>query len=292
MDLDIVREFILLAESSNFQLAADRLSLSQSTLSKHIHKLEEELELDLFDRSKRRVMLNENGRVFLEYARGIYKLYDECIFEMRKRKHGSSNTIRVGMVKIQDRLDIIELMTEYCASHPQLQMVMVDQENIFGKADLTNGKCDFVFTADIEDFTDDEFVRIPISEDRIVAVLPPDHILAGKSSIDLADLKTERIIEHSSHYEQQMLDNMMTSQDIRLNIVASVSYSSTILKMVDQGMGIALISEGCLNDMDQYNLKKAELMYEGDFTVYLVYQKKQLPAEAREFVRVFTDGNR
>ena len=71
MDIEILEEFIALAESCSFQETADRLHISQSSLSKHLKKLEAELGAALFDRSTRSVSLNELGMAFLPHARRI-----------------------------------------------------------------------------------------------------------------------------------------------------------------------------------------------------------------------------
>lgn len=72
-----MREFITLAELRNFNLAAERMFLSQPTLSRHIKDLEDELDVQLFERSTRRVELTEGGEYLLPYAKRIVKAEDE-----------------------------------------------------------------------------------------------------------------------------------------------------------------------------------------------------------------------
>ena len=69
MDMETVEEFIRLAETCSFQETAALLHISQSSLSKHLKKLESELGATLFDRSTRSVTLSEYGRAFLPHAR-------------------------------------------------------------------------------------------------------------------------------------------------------------------------------------------------------------------------------
>lgn len=71
MDLNYIKEFVLLANINNFQEAADSLYISQSTLSRHIQTLEKELQNKLFDRTTRTVRLSEFGRFFLPYAQDM-----------------------------------------------------------------------------------------------------------------------------------------------------------------------------------------------------------------------------
>ena len=69
MDMETMEEFIHLAETCRFQETAALLHISQSSLSKHLKKLESELGVPLFDRSTRSVTLSAYGRAFLPFAR-------------------------------------------------------------------------------------------------------------------------------------------------------------------------------------------------------------------------------
>lgn len=77
LKIQSMREFIALSEVRNFNLASERLFLSQPTLSRHIKELEEELGVPLFKRSTRRVELTPYGQYFLPYARRVVTAEDE-----------------------------------------------------------------------------------------------------------------------------------------------------------------------------------------------------------------------
>lgn len=65
MEIEYICEFVVLAETCNYMEAADRLFVSQSALSRHIKALEEDLQVQLFDRSTRKVSLSPFGSLFL-----------------------------------------------------------------------------------------------------------------------------------------------------------------------------------------------------------------------------------
>ena len=77
MNIDYLKEFVVLADTGNFSRAADALFLSQSSLSKHIKAMEQELAIPLFRRTTRRLELTEDGMSFLTYARQISRLQYE-----------------------------------------------------------------------------------------------------------------------------------------------------------------------------------------------------------------------
>ena len=78
METGYIREFVMLADCLNFSEAAERLFISQSSLSKHIRALERELGGELFVRTTRTIRLSEMGTVYLPYARKIADLCDQA----------------------------------------------------------------------------------------------------------------------------------------------------------------------------------------------------------------------
>ena len=76
MEINYLREFVVLAQTGNFMEAADLLYCSQSTLSKHIQNMETELGVPLFDRTTRKVALSKFGQLLLPYAKQIAELQD------------------------------------------------------------------------------------------------------------------------------------------------------------------------------------------------------------------------
>ena len=77
MDIDYIHEFVVLADTGNYMEAADKLFLTQSSLTRHIQKLEADLGVLLFDRSTRHIELNKYGNLFMPYARQISQLQKE-----------------------------------------------------------------------------------------------------------------------------------------------------------------------------------------------------------------------
>lgn len=90
MKIQNMREFLTLSDVKNFNLAAEKLFLSQPTLSRHIKELEEELGVQLFERSTRRVELTECGQYFLPFAKKIVNAENEYLkgFAAYRRANG------------------------------------------------------------------------------------------------------------------------------------------------------------------------------------------------------------
>jgi DNA-binding transcriptional LysR family regulator len=96
MELRHLRYFIILAEELNFRRAAERLKIAQPPLSKQIRDLELELEVKLFERNQKRVLLTKAGKVFLTEVRLIMKQVDIAVTKVRQAHQGGAAKITIG----------------------------------------------------------------------------------------------------------------------------------------------------------------------------------------------------
>jgi LysR family transcriptional regulator, transcription activator of glutamate synthase operon len=93
VEIKQVQYFLSIVETGSFSAAADNLYISQSSLSKQIIALEKSLDVQLFDRSKRKVSLTEAGKVFEKHAQNFNELYKSMMIEIINSCHSSDRTI-------------------------------------------------------------------------------------------------------------------------------------------------------------------------------------------------------
>src|ERR1700682_4388570 len=110
MELRHLRYFVAVAESLHFGRAAAQLRIAQPSLSHQIRQLEAELQTALFQRTKRRVVLTESGRLFLEEAREILAHTDRATLIARKASLDGSEQVRVGFAIWTDLTKIFQVI--------------------------------------------------------------------------------------------------------------------------------------------------------------------------------------
>lgn len=283
MEIDTLREFLVLADLCNYQDAAYNLSMSQSTLSKHIIKLEGELGVTLFDRGKHSIVLNKNGAILQDYAKKICKLNNECCQQLRESNDKEAN-LRIAFTARHGQFGLLEMLTNFCKSNPLFQVEMDEIQGNQQKTLVSTGKYDFIFTTDYDE-VNENYDRRVYKSDRLVAVLPINHPLAASSSVTIGQLSEEPFVLHCVSPEMQLFETLCRNADITPNIVTKVNHSASVLQMVSQRVGVAIMSKRCTTLHTQFPVATVDLKPEVTFSNYMLCLKKNRSAAAQEFIR-------
>ncbi|WP_405021113.1 LysR substrate-binding domain-containing protein [Kitasatospora sp. NBC_00070] len=191
MDVDLrkVRYFVAVAEELHFGRAAERLHVTQPVLSRQIRALEQELGAQLFARNRRTTELTAAGRQLLEDARPLLAAAQALCHRVRQAAHGPS-AFTVGFMP---GITVTGAVRAFATRHPELSVEVV------------RTSWDDQVQGVREGLLDVSFVRLPVDrrglelrplfQEPRVAVLPADHRLAGKESIVIADLASERLLQ-------------------------------------------------------------------------------------------------
>ena len=193
MELRLLRYFAAVAEELHFSRAAARLHMAQPPLSQQIRRLEEELGVQLLERTQRRVALTEPGRVFLASAQDILAQVDRAVVQVRRSARGETGRLTIGMlssVAYQDSLP--KVLRAYRQRFPGVSIILREMNGAEQLAALR------------EDRIQVGFLRLPVQEPEIaatlfyreplVAVLPAEHPLAGRRRIPLKALAGDPFI--------------------------------------------------------------------------------------------------
>lgn len=192
MDLDLaqVRAFLVTADHRHFSRAAEQLFLTQQALSKRIRKLEDALSTQLFLRTNRAVELTEDGERFLPHARELIRVADAATAAMG----ADEQPLRVDLV--DNRLAPMSMLRRLAERDPELRVERSSRHGLVQALDpLLLGEIDLAFGRvhdlgrELPEALDHRVVRL----EPLVALLPPEHPLAGGDTVRMADLRPEGI---------------------------------------------------------------------------------------------------
>lgn len=287
MDIDILREYVSLYESCSFQHTADELNISQSSLTKHIHKLESELNVSLFDRSTRSVKRNEYGKELYARAKQIVQLEEQIHNAMKEVSARRSNVVRVSFTPATSHYGLIDILSYFIKQNPDIDLQF--NEEIRVVESLESGQCDFAFAVENESLGE-RFIKTVFEKDHLVIVVPKEHPLANRTSVSFEDLRFEPWVIHTNskgqpHREDQLISEMFSKNKIPQLITAHASFTSTVLKIVEHRGCIAALPLNRIPE-DTYNIRTLELLPIIETTMYMLSGKgKNLHVAAEKFRR-------
>lgn len=194
MQFQVLQEFLAVAETLSFSAAADRLFISQATLSKHIRELERELDAPLFDRSTRRVELTEFGLLLLPYARRAAVLEADILREAEEHHKRMASHLDIGFIDRWDGIDLGRLTVEFRREHPHTSLTFATNEHSQLMAMLEKGDYSFIILREMPDVPEDGLSRLLLCEDPLYAFLPAGHPLASSERVQLSQLQQDSFL--------------------------------------------------------------------------------------------------
>jgi DNA-binding transcriptional LysR family regulator len=193
MELRHLRYFVAIAEEQSFTRAAERLWVAQPGLSTQIRRLEEELGVKLFARHTRGVALTDAGAVFLERARAALAAAEECRATGKDLESGVVGTVRLGITTDLRWHLVPALLTTFGASHPGVELIVVESHGGTLLRDLRDGRLDALFTPAA--FSAPELQRANVGAEPWAVLVGPGHQLAdGTAPLSPEDLDGEAFV--------------------------------------------------------------------------------------------------
>lgn len=193
MQIEYLKEFLLLASNMSFTKTSAETYQTQSTLSRHIAAIEEEIGAKLFIRDTHHVRLTEIGKAFYEDSQITIEDFDRSMRHVESLKK-RGEILRIGYLYDAAR-GLLPLISE-AILRSNSNIVPEYQALEYGDLmqRLRQRQIDLCVTLDIDPDLGDSFCRVYIGRDTYYATMPKDHELAGRESVTLEDLSKQPII--------------------------------------------------------------------------------------------------
>lgn len=280
MNMKQFRYVVVLAAEGSFSRAADKLGISQPSLSQYLKKIEKEVGAQLFDRSGSEIRLTDAGRVYLDSGRNILDIERQMknkISDITECKYGD---LIIGISPHRAIYLMPEAIKKFQRIYPGIHVSLEERTGSLLLENAARGDFDLCITAAPAD--DNIFQTVKILDEEVILAVPIENELNGSSEadrkypvIDIKDIDHANFITLSGTQRmQKMLDKICSEYDLRYNNAVSVNSIEAQISMVRKGLGMALIPS---------SVGQAET--EG-ITFFSVKQK--LPV--REIIAVYRNG--
>lgn len=295
MEIRLLRYFLVVANEGNITRAAEKLYITQPTLSRQMNQLEEEAGAPLFKRPMRRVELTEEGLLLKRRAEEIVALVGKTKRELADAHVGVDGVVSVSCGEIEAVQLLADLFKAFKERHPAVTFELYAANAEHTAERLENGLADigiFFEPADLERY---EYIRLPVKE-RWAVLLPADDPLADKTYIEARDLAGKDIIFPWRAAVHKELKNWFGKYFSHIHPVAKCNMSTNASVLVRKGLGYSLCIGGGRPFLDERQVCRRYLYPSIEIGTVLVW-KKYAPASITvakflDFVHDYVSGQK
>lgn len=279
---------LAVAEHKNFTKAAQKVFVTQPTLSMQIQKLEEELDVQIFDRSKKPIQLTETGKKIVQQARNIVNESDRIQDIVDQQKGFIGGVFRLGVIPTVMPTLLPMFITNFIKKYPKVKLKIEELTTEAIIERLKEGHLDAAIAAtplELEGIRENVLYYEPF-----VGYIPPSHRLREKKKLEVSDLDIDDILllEDGHCFKDGIINLCKASKEYDDDHFQLESGSfETLIKLSNEGLGMTLLPY--LHTLDLKDSEKQNLRMFADPVpareVSLIYNRSELKMQIIEALR-------
>ena len=273
MEIRVLRYFLETAREGNMTKAAERLFISQPTMSKQLKELENELGAKLFIRSNYSIRLTEAGMLLRDRAEDILSLVAKTEAEFKSLEETNSGDIFVGAPESEAMSLFAEAVHTLQKNYPRIRCNIYSGNLSDVCERLDKGLLDFAIVMSYVDLSKYNYLELPM-KDTWGILMRKDDPLAGKSSFAASDLDKLPLI-CSRQWIDQESPRWLGAAAKDMNIVATYNLVFNGSVMVRAGMGYAVVLDKLVNTGEESDLTFIPLSGVPQTEMYVIWRKYQ-----------------
>jgi len=270
---------LAIAEHKNFTKAAEKCFVTQPTLSTQIQKLEDELDVQIFDRSKKPIELTDVGRKIVQQAKNIVDESDRIQDIVDQQKGFIGGEFRIGIIPTVMPTLLPMFLKNFIKKYPKVKLKIEEltTEDIITR--IQDGHLDAAIAA--TPLEHDHIKERVLYYEPFVGYIPNDHRLKNKKKIDVSDLDiNDMLLLEDGHCFRDGVINLCkafkTHQDDQFQLESGSI--ETLVKLSNEGLGMTLLPY--LNTLDLNEKMSSQLHHFNEPSpareVSIIYHKNEL----------------
>lgn len=240
MEINQLKYFCVLANIRHFTKAAKEISISQSALSRAIGKLEQELGAPLFRRGGRDIRLTPQGQRFLVHAEKALRELEKGRLEMEEGRDPGHGVISLSFMHSLGIHILPQLLSEFKQLYPNIQFNLNQDNSSVLAQSLLAGRSDVCLCSVMVNM--EQLAWLYLYTEELFAVLPADHPLASRKTLELRELEDEPFITLKPNYSLRILtEQFWAISGIRPSIIFEGDDVNTATSLVGAHLGVSLL---------------------------------------------------
>ncbi len=292
MELDQLKLFTDLVREQSFTKVAEKNFLTQPAVSLRIRNLEEELGTKLLERTTRKVLVTEEGRILFEYARDILSKAEEVKGLLLERQNKMVGSVRLATVHSIGLHELPSFLKQYITRFPEVVLHIDYHTGDVVHRMVQDGDVDLGIVAYPE--PKPNLITLPFLEDELVAICNEDHPFSRRESIRLHELNDQPFIAFDEGIPtRKAIDAVLARRHVRINIKMQCDNIEILKKMVEVGLGVSLAPRFSVQAEVQHGVLHCMPISDYSFKrpLALIHRKgKTLSRPMQAFVDLLTEG--
>jgi LysR family hydrogen peroxide-inducible transcriptional activator len=294
MTITQLQYVLAVAEHKNFTLAAEKCFVTQPTLSMQIQKIEEELGIQIFDRTKKPIQLTEIGLKIVNQSKNIVNEANRIQDIVDQQKGFIGGEFRLGIIPTVMPTLLPMFLKNFIKKYPKVNLIIeeLNTDEIIIK--LKNGHLDAAIAA--TPLEEEKIKEVVLFYEPFVAYIPENHSVFEKKEIEVADLNLDEILLlQDGHCFRDGILNLCKNSpgnSDKFNFHIESGSFETLIKLADEGLGTTLLPY--LHTLDLKENDKAKLRQFKDpkpaREVSLIYSKNELKIHIIDALRSVISG--
>ncbi|MEO8235316.1 MAG: LysR substrate-binding domain-containing protein [Flavobacterium sp.] len=260
MTITQLQYVLAVAEHKNFTLAAEKCFVTQPTLSMQIQKVEEELSILIFDRSKKPIQLTDVGQKIVAQAKNIVNEADRMQDIVDIQKGFIGGEFRIGIIPTIMPTLLPMFLNNFIKKYPKVKLIIEELNTSEIIKKLNNGQLDAAIAA--TPLNDEKIKEIVLYYEPFMVYVPEYHSLSSKKEIEVSDLDIDEILLlQDGHCFRDGILNLCKNNSINSDSKFKLESGSfeTLIKLADEGLGITLLPY--LHTLDLKDKDKTKLKH-------------------------------
>jgi|TARA_R110002126_G_scaffold17817_3_gene68947 LysR family hydrogen peroxide-inducible transcriptional activator len=242
MTITQLKYVLAVAEYKNFTLAAEKCFVTQPTLSMQIQKIEDELSIQIFDRTKKPIQLTDIGHKIVVQAKNIVNEADRIQDIVEQQKGFIGGEFRLGIIPTIMPTLLPMFLNNFIKKYPKVKLIIeeLNTDEIIKK--LNNGHLDAAIAA--TPLLEEKIKEIVLYFEPFVAYIPENHHSFQKKEIEINDLNVDEILLlQDGHCFRDGILNLCKNTNNSENNHFQIESGSfeTLIKLADEGLGTTLL---------------------------------------------------
>lgn len=257
MDFKQLQYIMTIYEEGGINKAAEKLYISQPSLSKCVITLEKQLGMKIFDRSVVPIELTSFGKAYIDTAQQILNLNDDLIRRISDIKKQDSGYLRIGTTFSGSSQRLPGILPIFLRKYPDIEVEIIEEKTALLEESLLKGQLDLILVN--SPMTEEGIKFMPLVKEKLYLAAPSGKFDLGtkektfENLLDKYDLNSEKfIVLHDGQVLRRLADNIFSDYNIDPDIRFGIRNINGAVKLSVENLGLTIVNEGAKECFDYH----------------------------------------